>query len=134
MLGRVFKSILPMRLAEKCLLHTHTHTYTHSLTHTCDCSQLAMLGKVFKSVPPVRLTEEDTEYNVFCIKHVFEEHIVFQFDCTNTISEQVRVRLCLCFNYLTNLIVGRNRVLKSWVQRKCLAEKVPGTDSSSCSS
>uniref|UniRef100_A0A7S3VL87 Coatomer subunit gamma n=1 Tax=Dunaliella tertiolecta TaxID=3047 RepID=A0A7S3VL87_DUNTE len=51
--------------------------------------QLASLGSVFKSTSPVRLTEEDTEYNIFCIKHIFEEHVVFQFDCTNTISEQV---------------------------------------------
>eukprot|EP00967_Tisochrysis_lutea_P000311 scaffold427_cov19-Tisochrysis_lutea.AAC.1 len=62
---------------------------------TCVCTQLyarrqlASLGSVFKSTSPVRLTEEDTEYNIFCIKHIFEEHVVFQFDCTNTISEQV---------------------------------------------
>ena len=27
--------------------------------------------------------------SVTCVQHVFEEHIVFQFNCTNTISEQV---------------------------------------------
>jgi coatomer protein complex subunit gamma len=27
--------------------------------------------------------------SVTCIKHVFEAHVVFQFNCTNTISEQV---------------------------------------------
>ncbi|KAF5841268.1 hypothetical protein DUNSADRAFT_13722 [Dunaliella salina] len=58
------------------------HLYAH------ECRQLASLGNVFKSTPPVRLTEEDTEYNIFCVKHIFEEHVVFQFDCTNTISEQ----------------------------------------------
>mmetsp|Transcript_62 Transcript_62/g.100 ORF Transcript_62/g.100 Transcript_62/m.100 type:complete len:901 (-) Transcript_62:1459-4161(-) len=51
--------------------------------------QLAALGDVFKSAEPVRLTEEDTEYAIFCVKHVFESHIVLQFNCTNTISEQV---------------------------------------------
>ncbi|GIL83130.1 hypothetical protein Vretimale_11463 [Volvox reticuliferus] len=51
--------------------------------------QLAPLGEVFKSCEPVRLTEEDTEYAVFCIKHIYESHIVFQFNCTNTIAEQV---------------------------------------------
>ncbi|PNH02526.1 Coatomer subunit gamma-2 [Tetrabaena socialis] len=51
--------------------------------------QLAPLGEVFKSCEPVRLTEEDTEYSVFCIKHVYEGHLVFQFNCTNTIAEQV---------------------------------------------
>lgn len=51
--------------------------------------QLAALGKVFKSCEPVRLTEEDTEYRVFGIKHVYPEHLVVQYDCTNTIAEQV---------------------------------------------
>ncbi len=37
----------------------------------------------------MRLTEEDTEYAVFCVKHVYEGHLVFQFNCTNTIAEQV---------------------------------------------
>ena len=35
------------------------------------------------------MTEEDTEYIIHCVKHIFDEHIVFQFDCTNTIAEQV---------------------------------------------
>lgn len=51
--------------------------------------ELASLGQVFKSCEPVRLTEEDTEYNIFAVKHVFDEHIVIQFNCTNTVSEQV---------------------------------------------
>mmetsp|Transcript_4485 Transcript_4485/g.7532 ORF Transcript_4485/g.7532 Transcript_4485/m.7532 type:complete len:900 (-) Transcript_4485:576-3275(-) len=51
--------------------------------------QLAALGDVFKSSEPVRLTEEDTEYNITCIKHVFESHLVCQFNCSNTIPEQV---------------------------------------------
>lgn len=36
-----------------------------------------------------RLTEEDTEYVIHAVKHVYEEHVVVQFDCTNTIKEQV---------------------------------------------
>jgi len=36
-----------------------------------------------------RLTEEDTEYVIHAIKHIFPEHLVFQFDCTNTIREQL---------------------------------------------
>ncbi|KAG2486424.1 hypothetical protein HYH03_014871 [Edaphochlamys debaryana] len=51
--------------------------------------QLAPLGEVFKSCEPVALTEKDTEYSVFCVKHVYEGHVVFQFNCTNTIAEQV---------------------------------------------
>ncbi|KAL6759224.1 adaptin N terminal region-domain-containing protein [Haematococcus lacustris] len=51
--------------------------------------QLAGLGDVFKSSEPVRLTEEDTEYTIFAVKHVFEEAVVVQFNCTNTVAEQV---------------------------------------------
>lgn len=51
--------------------------------------QIAALGTVFKSSMPVELTESETEYYVRCIKHVFAEHLVFQFDCTNTLNDQI---------------------------------------------
>ncbi|XP_061494021.1 coatomer subunit gamma-2 [Rhineura floridana] len=47
------------------------------------------LGPLFKSSEPVQLTEAETEYFVRCIKHVFSNHIVFQFDCTNTLNDQL---------------------------------------------
>ncbi|XP_072798067.1 coatomer subunit gamma-1 isoform X2 [Vicugna pacos] len=47
------------------------------------------LGPLFKSSPePVALTESETEYVVRCTKHTFTEHMVFQFDCTNTLNDQ----------------------------------------------
>ncbi|XP_024376608.1 coatomer subunit gamma-2 [Physcomitrium patens] len=51
--------------------------------------QFAGFGKLFKSSAPVELTEAETEYAVNVIKHVYSGHIVFQFNCTNTISEQL---------------------------------------------
>ncbi|KAK3240866.1 hypothetical protein CYMTET_49332 [Cymbomonas tetramitiformis] len=51
--------------------------------------ELADLGRLFKSSAPVELTEAETEYMVKCVKHVFPEHVVFQFSCSNTIEEQV---------------------------------------------
>merc|ERR1711887_3449 len=57
------------------------------------------LGPLFRSSQPVELTESETEYTVAVIKHVFPGHIVLQFDCTNTLAdqllEQVRVELDL---------------------------------------
>ncbi|ELW48049.1 Coatomer subunit gamma-2 [Tupaia chinensis] len=47
------------------------------------------IGPLFKSSEPVQLTEAETEYFVRCIKHVFTNHIVFQFDCTNTLNDQL---------------------------------------------
>lgn len=51
--------------------------------------QFAHLGPLFKSSSPVHLTEEETEYSIFGIKHIFPDHILLQFDCTNTVPEQV---------------------------------------------
>ena len=47
------------------------------------------LGPILKSSLPIELTESETEYVVQCIKHVFKNHIVFQFDCTNTLNDQI---------------------------------------------
>jgi len=59
--------------------------------------QFATYGSLFKSSNPIALTESETEYSVTVTKHVYDEHVVFQFNCTNTIAEQVlenvRVRL-----------------------------------------
>jgi coatomer protein complex subunit gamma len=34
------------------------------------------------------LTEEDTEYVIHAVKHIFPAHVIVQFNCTNTIKEQ----------------------------------------------
>lgn len=51
--------------------------------------QFANLGPLFKSSAPIELTEADTEYNVKCIKHTFSHYIVLQFDCLNTLNDQL---------------------------------------------
>lgn len=58
------------------------------------------LGPLFKSSEPVQLTEAETEYVVRSIKHTFAGHMVFQFDCTNTLNDQLlqkvaAVTLCI---------------------------------------
>lgn len=47
------------------------------------------LGPLFRSTPPRELTESETEYVVNCVKHIFGRHIVFQFNCTNTLEDQL---------------------------------------------
>lgn len=37
----------------------------------------------------MQLTEAETEYVVRCVKHTFAGHMVFQFDCTNTLNDQL---------------------------------------------
>lgn len=52
--------------------------------------QLSSYGPLLKSTTkPVELTERETEYVVTAVKHVFSEHVVLQFNVTNTLSEVV---------------------------------------------
>jgi coatomer protein complex subunit gamma len=51
--------------------------------------EFAALGPVFKTSTPQQLTESETEYVVNCVKHVFARHVVFQFNCTNTLDAQM---------------------------------------------
>uniref|UniRef100_A0A8R1TKQ9 Coatomer subunit gamma n=1 Tax=Onchocerca volvulus TaxID=6282 RepID=A0A8R1TKQ9_ONCVO len=51
--------------------------------------EFASLGPLFKSSQPTALTDEVTEYSVLCIKHIFPQHIVLQFNCNNTLNDQL---------------------------------------------
>eukprot|EP00252_Welwitschia_mirabilis_P027999 TRINITY_DN98_c0_g2_i1.p1 TRINITY_DN98_c0_g2~~TRINITY_DN98_c0_g2_i1.p1 ORF type:complete len:890 (+),score=165.23 TRINITY_DN98_c0_g2_i1:103-2772(+) len=44
-------------------------------------------GKLFKSSPPEELTEAETEYAVNVVKHIYSSHVVFQYNCTNTVPD-----------------------------------------------
>jgi coatomer protein complex subunit gamma len=49
--------------------------------------EFATLGGLFRSTKQVNLTESESEYVVTCIKHIFAEHVVFQFNITNTLDD-----------------------------------------------
>ncbi|WOL03049.1 hypothetical protein Cni_G11769 [Canna indica] len=51
--------------------------------------EFSAFGKLFKSSAPVELTEAETEYSVNVVKHIFDSHVIFQYNCTNTIAEQL---------------------------------------------
>jgi coatomer subunit gamma len=67
------------------------------------------LGPLHKSSMPVQLTESETEYTVSCIKHCFKQHVVLQFDCLNTLNDQllenVHVDLLLPPGYITRHVI-----------------------------
>lgn len=67
------------------------------------------LGPLHKSSPPVQLTESETEYTVSVTKHCFAQHIVLQFDCVNTLSDQllenVKVDLLLPEGYIIRHVI-----------------------------
>lgn len=51
--------------------------------------EIAAFGTLFKSSNRIAMTESETEYTVSCIKHTFANHVVFQFDCINTLNDQL---------------------------------------------
>lgn len=67
---------------------TRQDLYAEQLASVSELSSLR-LGPILKSSLPLELTESETEYVVQCIKHMFREHIVLQFDCTNTLNDQI---------------------------------------------
>eukprot|EP01061_Rhynchopus_euleeides_P037618 TRINITY_DN642_c1_g1_i1.p1 TRINITY_DN642_c1_g1~~TRINITY_DN642_c1_g1_i1.p1 ORF type:complete len:860 (+),score=468.57 TRINITY_DN642_c1_g1_i1:57-2636(+) len=48
--------------------------------------QFKKMGKPFKSSEPMSLTEKDFDYVVTCVKHCYQEHMVFHFKVTNTLE------------------------------------------------
>ncbi|CAH0601994.1 unnamed protein product [Chrysodeixis includens] len=67
------------------------------------------LGPVFKTNHPIDLTEAETEYRVRLLKHVYARHVILQFECVNTLNdqllEQVHVRLEMPPEYEVKSIV-----------------------------
>ncbi|CAL4938408.1 unnamed protein product [Urochloa decumbens] len=53
-------------------------------------------GKLFKSSEPVELTEAETEYAVNVVKHIYDSYVVVQYNCTNTIEEQLLEDVTVC--------------------------------------
>ncbi|KAI9205702.1 adaptin N terminal region-domain-containing protein [Polychytrium aggregatum] len=49
--------------------------------------QLSHLGLLLKSSSVTELTESETEYLVACVRHVFPKHLVFEFQCRNTLND-----------------------------------------------
>jgi len=70
------------------------------------------LGPVFKSSMPVMLTESETEIVVDCVKHVFKEHVVLQYNIRNTMEDQL----------LENVTVEIETEDPDWAEEKVIAE------------
>lgn len=46
-------------------------------------------GELFNSSAPVAVTEEEAEYQVTCVKHIYANHVIFQFNVTNNMEDQL---------------------------------------------
>mmetsp|Transcript_2420 Transcript_2420/g.3318 ORF Transcript_2420/g.3318 Transcript_2420/m.3318 type:complete len:903 (-) Transcript_2420:132-2840(-) len=75
--------------------------------------QFATLGPLFKSSSASELTESETEYVVSCVKHVFKEHVVLQYNVTNNMEDQL----------LENITVEIESEDPDWAEEKVVAEK-----------
>lgn len=51
-------------------------------------AQFSNFGRAFRSSPEVKLTETEMEYVVTCVKHIFADHLVLQFNVLNTLDDQ----------------------------------------------
>lgn len=69
---------------------TAADTQSAYLQQLAEVPELAEYGPVLNSsAKPAQLTESETEYQVTCVKHIFKEHIVFQFNVTNTLPDTI---------------------------------------------
>ncbi|KXJ94199.1 adaptin N terminal region-domain-containing protein [Microdochium bolleyi] len=51
--------------------------------------EIKAFGNVLKSSPVIELTEAETEYVVTVVKHIFKEHVLFQYEVKNTLDATV---------------------------------------------
>lgn len=73
----------------KQLRLTREESYTEKLLQIPHLAITIRDTPLLKSSPVFELTESETEYNVKCIKHTFPEYLILQFDCVNTLSDQL---------------------------------------------
>jgi coatomer protein complex subunit gamma len=64
--------------------------------------QLNQLGPLFKSSPVVFLTEQEEEYVISCIKHCFPHHLVFQFECKNTLEDSILEQVTVAMSVVSS--------------------------------
>lgn len=64
-------------------------TFMEKLSQVPQLMMAIRNAQLFKSSPVAELTESETEYNVKCVKHTFSEYLILQFDCLNTLSDQL---------------------------------------------
>lgn len=68
---------------------TREESFMEKLSQVPHLDAIIADSTLIKSAAVVELTESETEYNVKCIKHTFPEYLILQFDCVNTLSDQL---------------------------------------------
>ncbi|EJD03758.1 coatomer subunit gamma [Fomitiporia mediterranea MF3/22] len=69
---------------------TDAETRSAYAEQLAEVPEFADYGPVLNSsTKPAQLTESETEYQVSCVKHIFKEYVVFQFNVSNTMPDTV---------------------------------------------
>ncbi|OJA20668.1 secretion protein [Rhizopogon vesiculosus] len=69
---------------------TAAETQSAYAQQLAEISHFVEYGAILNSsAKPAQLTESETEYQVTCVKHIFKEHMVFQFNVSNTLPDTV---------------------------------------------
>ena len=70
-------------------------TQTQYAQQLAEIPEFASYGQVLhSSTKPAQLTERETEYQASCVKHIFDEHIVFQVRHTLLFTNSYSVSMC----------------------------------------
>uniref|UniRef100_A0A1B0G192 Coatomer subunit gamma n=1 Tax=Glossina morsitans morsitans TaxID=37546 RepID=A0A1B0G192_GLOMM len=100
-----------------------------SATRLAQIPGIQALGTLHRTTRPIQLTESETEYTVQCVKHIFPSHIVFQFDCLNTLSDQllenVRVELTLPEGFMIRDLIPCPKLLYNDLQTTFVIVEFP---------
>jgi len=81
---------VPARRTESPAAPSAAEKQSAYLEQLAEVPEFASYGPVLNSSPSAaQLTESETEYQVTCVKHIFKEHIVFQFNVSNTLPDTV---------------------------------------------
>ncbi|XP_076753592.1 coat protein (coatomer) gamma isoform X1 [Xylocopa sonorina] len=68
---------------------TREESFMEKLSQVPQLTMIIRDYSLLKSSSVIELTESETEYNVKCIKHTFKDLLILQFDCVNTLSDQL---------------------------------------------
>ncbi|KAK0079681.1 hypothetical protein PV325_013190 [Microctonus aethiopoides] len=68
---------------------TREESYAEKLSAVPQLASIIQGAMPFKSSQLIELTESETEYNVKCVKHSFNDYLILQFDCVNTLPDQL---------------------------------------------
>jgi len=78
---------------------TTAETQREYATQLSAVPEFSTYGKLLKSsAKPIPLTEHETEYVVSVVKHIFAEHVVFQFNLTNTLPDTILEQVSVLTN------------------------------------